>query len=96
MNQQWLRKQQFVEEFLSSSNCGREPLKILEKPGGSPFLPKKGEISFTAEWHAHTASGFTVQVLLPPHLYGNHFDSASRGTCLVFSNLFVELSFYFQ
>lgn len=52
MNQQWLRKQQFVEEFLSSSNCGKEPLKILEKPGGSPFLPKKREISFTAEWHA--------------------------------------------
>lgn len=35
-------------------------------------------------------------MLLPLCLYRNHFDSASIDIRLVFSNLFVELSFYFQ
>lgn len=94
MNPQWLRKQNFVEEFLPSCNCGKEPLKILEKPGGSPF-PQRGVFSFTADWPAHMASSFTHQVLLLLWLAGNHFSSVHRDTCLVFLNLSVERSFYF-
>lgn len=95
MNQQWLRKQNFVEELLPSSNCGKEPLKILEKPGGSSFFPPKGVFSFTADRPAHTASTFTHQVLLLLWPAGNHVNSVHRDTCLVFLNLLAELIFYF-
>lgn len=40
INQQSLKNQHFVE-YLLSSNCGKESLKILEKPGGIPSLPKR-------------------------------------------------------
>lgn len=77
--------------WLYGSNCGKETLKMLEKPGGPPFFPK-GVISSRAEWHAHTASRFTAQVLLPLCLYRDHFDSGSRDTHLLFSNLVVKAS----
>lgn len=40
MNQQWLKNKHFVE-FLLSSNYGKESLKILEKPGGTPSFPRR-------------------------------------------------------
>lgn len=37
MNLQWLRKQHIVEQVLSISNFWKEPLKIMQKYGMSPF-----------------------------------------------------------
>lgn len=48
------------------------------------------------EWHAHVASSFTDQEVLPLCQYGNHFNSASRDVCLVILNLIVKFSWYFQ
>lgn len=95
MNLQWLRRQHLIEQLLSISSFGKEPLEIMQKHGRSPFH-KKAVFSFQVEWPGHIGSSFTDQVVLPLYLDGNHFDSASRDICLVISNFIVELSWYFQ